>query len=69
MLATDVRGLLELIVARDRDAVVEAVLDLARDEGLGAVISLLAGVQREVGRRWQDLDWSVADEHAATALA
>ena len=69
MLATDVRGLLELIVARDRDAVVEAVLDLARDEGLGAVISLLAGVQREVGRRWQDLDWSVADEHAATTLA
>jgi methanogenic corrinoid protein MtbC1 len=64
-----VHGLLELIVARDRDAVVEAALDVARDEGLDAVIALLAGVQREVGRRWQDQDWSVADEHAATALA
>jgi methanogenic corrinoid protein MtbC1 len=64
-----VHGLLELIVARDRDAVVEAALNVARDEGLDAVIALLAGVQREVGRRWQDLDWSVADEHAATALA
>lgn len=69
MAATTVHGLLELIVARDRDAVVEATLDMARDEGLDAVIALLAGVQREVGRRWQDLDWTVADEHAATALA
>lgn len=66
---TAVHRLLELIVARDRDAVVGAALDLGRDEGLGAVIALLAGVQREVGRRWQTQDWSVADEHAATALA
>lgn len=69
MAVTTVAGLLELIVARDRDAVLEAVLDVARDDGLSAVIALLAGVQREVGRRWQDQDWSVADEHAATALA
>ena len=69
MATTTVHGLLELIVARDREALVEAVVEVARDDGLGAVIALLAGVQREVGRRWQDLDWSVADEHAATALA
>ena len=69
MPATTVHELLELIVARDRDAVVDTVVDVARDDGLGAAIALLAGVQREVGRRWQDLDWSVADEHAATALA
>lgn len=69
MVVTTVHGLLDLIVARDREAVVEAVLDLARVEGLDAVISLLSGVQREVGRRWQGQDWSVADEHAATALA
>lgn len=69
MAVTTVEGLLELIVARDRDAVLQAVLDVARDEGLSAVIALLAGVQREVGRRWQDQDWSVADEHAATGLA
>jgi methanogenic corrinoid protein MtbC1 len=67
--ATTVHGLLERIVARDREAVVDAVIDVARVEGLGAAIALLAGVQREVGRRWQDQDWSVADEHAATALA
>lgn len=67
--ATTVHGLLDLIVARDREAVVDAVIDLARDEGLQAVIALLADVQREVGRRWQDQDWTVADEHAATALA
>ncbi|HET7722431.1 MAG TPA: cobalamin-dependent protein [Acidimicrobiales bacterium] len=69
MPAPTVHELLELIVARDRDAVVGTVIDLARHEGLDAVIALLGGVQREVGRRWQDLDWSVADEHAATALA
>jgi methanogenic corrinoid protein MtbC1 len=69
MATTTVNGLLELIVARDREALVEAVVEVAREDGLRAVIALLAGVQREVGRRWQDLDWSVADEHAATALA
>ena len=63
-----VSGLLELIVARDREAVVEAVAELGRAEGLDAVIALLADVQREVGRRWQGRNWSVADEHAATAL-
>lgn len=67
--AATVHGLLDLIVARDREAVVDAVIDLARVEGLHAVIALLADVQREVGRRWQDQDWTVADEHAATALA
>ena len=69
MAATTAHGLLELIVARDRDAVLEAVIDLAGAEGLHAVIAVLADVQREVGRRWQGQDWSVADEHAATALA
>ena len=69
MAAPTVHGLLDLIVARDREAVVEAVVDLARAEGLDPVIALLAGVQHEVGRRWQGRDWSVADEHAATALS
>jgi methanogenic corrinoid protein MtbC1 len=67
--ATTVYGLLERIVAQDREGLVEAVIDLARAEGLDVAIALLAGVQREVGRRWQDQEWSVADEHAATALA
>ena len=67
--AITVYGLLERIVAGDREALLEAVLHVARSEGLDEVIALLAGVQREVGRRWQDQEWSVADEHAATALA
>ena len=66
--ATTVHGLLELIVARDREAVLEAVADLLGAAGLDAVIAVLADVQREVGRRWQAQDWSVADEHAATGL-
>lgn len=69
MAATGVHGLLEHIVSGDREAVVEAVVSLAQAEGLDAVIALLAGVQSEVGRRWQTQDWSVADEHAATGLA
>lgn len=69
MAATTAHGLLDLIVARDREALVEVVVELARVEGLDAVIALLADVQREVGRRWQDQHWSVAEEHAATALA
>ena len=69
MAAPTAHGLLELIVARDREAVLEAVVDLGRAEGLHAVIAVLADVQREVGQRWQGQDWSVADEHAATALA
>lgn len=69
MAVATVHGLLDLIVARDREAVVETVVDLARAEGLDHVIALLAGVQYEVGRLWQGQDWSVADEHAATALS
>jgi methanogenic corrinoid protein MtbC1 len=69
VVATTAHRLLERIVAQDREAVVDAVVDLARGEGLDAVIAVLADVQREVGRRWQNEEWSVADEHAATALA
>jgi methanogenic corrinoid protein MtbC1 len=32
------------------------------------VEGVLAPVQREVGRRWEANEWSVADEHAATAV-
>jgi methanogenic corrinoid protein MtbC1 len=33
------------------------------------VIDVIAAVQRRVGQRWQDAEWSVAQEHAATAVA
>ena len=32
------------------------------------VLDVLAPAQREVGRRWEDGRWSVAQEHAATAV-
>lgn len=36
--------------------------------GASIVCTLLVPAQREVGLRWQRADWSVADEHAATAV-
>jgi methanogenic corrinoid protein MtbC1 len=59
---------LELIQARRRDQVVELVRSVARDANLAAAVALLAEVQKEVGRRWQQQEFTVADEHAATAI-
>ncbi len=59
---------LELIQAHRRDQVVELVRSVARDANLAAAVALLAEVQREVGRRWQQQEFTVADEHAATAI-
>jgi methanogenic corrinoid protein MtbC1 len=36
--------------------------------GLEWVLDLLAAAQREVGRRWQHGEWTVAGEHAATTI-
>jgi methanogenic corrinoid protein MtbC1 len=36
---------------------------------IGLVQGLLAPAQAEVGRRWEANQWSVADEHAATAIS
>jgi methanogenic corrinoid protein MtbC1 len=33
------------------------------------VLNLLGPAQAEVGRRWETNQWSVADEHAATAIS
>lgn len=60
--------ILELIQARRRDQVVELVRSVARDANLAAAVALLAEVQREVGRRWQRQEFTIADEHAATAI-
>jgi methanogenic corrinoid protein MtbC1 len=59
---------LELIRARRRDEAVDLVRSAARDEGLGAAVTLLAEVQRKVGDLWQQNELTVADEHAATAI-
>jgi methanogenic corrinoid protein MtbC1 len=64
------RELLDLaVVGRPRPAIDHA-LNLIAD-GLPAdrlIVEVLADVQREVGRLWQSNQWSVAQEHAATAV-
>jgi methanogenic corrinoid protein MtbC1 len=60
---------LELILGRRRDDAVELVRSAARDAGLAAAVKLLAQAQRAVGDLWQQNELTVADEHAATAIA
>jgi methanogenic corrinoid protein MtbC1 len=38
-------------------------------EPISVLTDVVAASQREVGRRWQRGEWSVAQEHAATAMA
>src|SRR4051794_41555605 len=49
----------------------DVVLDLyGRGHSVRAIVrSVLAPSQEEVGRRWERADWTVAQEHAATAVA
>lgn len=66
--ATTADVILDLIEARRRDQVAASVLELCRADGIDAVVSVLAAVQLEVGARWQAQRWTVADEHAASAM-
>lgn len=68
MLPPEPATIIEMIEARRRDDVAAAVRDLADTEGLDAAVALLVEVQREVGVRWQSQRWTVADEHAASAI-
>ncbi|WP_433507612.1 cobalamin B12-binding domain-containing protein [Pseudonocardia halophobica] len=54
----------------DEDTAVAVALGLV-DAGVAAreiLLGLVAGTQEEVGLRWQRGEWSVAREHAATAV-
>ncbi len=65
-----VPDLLDLLTARDTDAALALVLDLA-DRGTPVpelLTDLLGPAQIEVGRRWHRAAYNVADEHAATAI-
>jgi methanogenic corrinoid protein MtbC1 len=59
--------LVDMIARRGRDEVVDAVVAVGRRDGFDAVVALLGEVQREVGARWENRSWTIADEHAATA--
>lgn len=69
-LAEDVERLDATISRGDADGAL-GIVDGLVDEGLDPldVVDLIAAVQRRVGRRWQDAEWTVAQEHAATAVA
>ncbi len=63
-------GFVELLEQADQPAAVRLVTGLA-EQGVAPeelVLEVLAPAQREVGRRWERGDWSVAQEHAATAV-
>ncbi len=59
------------LAASDRTRVVALVQQLL-DDGVAPVTVLtdvVAAAQRAIGRRWQSGEWTVAQEHAATAMA
>ena len=63
-------GFVELLEQADQPAAVRLVTGLA-EQGVAPeelVLEVLVPAQREVGRRWERGDWSVAQEHAATGV-
>lgn len=69
-LTGDVERLDAAVAAGDVDGAVTLVEDLLAG-GLDPLdaVDVIAAVQRRVGERWQNAEWSVAQEHAATAVA
>jgi methanogenic corrinoid protein MtbC1 len=62
----------ELAVASNDTAVINALVDEMLTAGAEPVMVLtdvIAAAQREVGARWERGEWTVAQEHAATAMA
>jgi methanogenic corrinoid protein MtbC1 len=59
------------LVADDATAARALVEDLLADgvDPVTVLTDVVAHVQREVGTRWQRGEWSVAQEHAATAIS
>ncbi len=55
----------------DTDAAVTVVEGLLADgvPAIDVLVDLIAAAQRSVGMRWQRGEWSVAQEHAATAVS
>jgi methanogenic corrinoid protein MtbC1 len=66
----DVERFVDHLARRDRKAAVRQALGLleASTTVQDVVQGLLGPAQAEVGRRWEANQWSVADEHAATAI-
>lgn len=62
-------ALLDSVGALDSDRALRLVEQAAADLGTeAAVTDLLAAAQQEVGRRWEFGQWTISQEHAATAI-
>lgn len=59
------------LVKGDAAAITRLVQDMLAGgaEPVAVLTEVVAAAQREVGKRWQRGEWSVAQEHAATAMA
>jgi methanogenic corrinoid protein MtbC1 len=75
MLELDEAGVLrryeQALADGDRSKTVALVADLldSGTEPLDILIGVIAAAQRGIGERWQRGEWSVAQEHAATAMS
>jgi methanogenic corrinoid protein MtbC1 len=69
--AADVERFVECLARRDRKAAARQALGLLETGATiqELVLALLGPAQVEVGRQWEANQWSVADEHAATAIS
>src|SRR6478752_5702474 len=70
--ALDALGIYEQAVATGNRAAVTALVETMLTAGVHPVAVLtdvIAAAQRAVGARWQRGEWTVAQEHAATAMA
>lgn len=65
------RNYLDAVASRDATAV-QSLMTRLLDDGMDPVTVLtdvVAAVQRDNGERWQRGEWTIAEEHAATAMA
>ncbi|WP_243770283.1 cobalamin B12-binding domain-containing protein [Amycolatopsis acidicola] len=67
-LAREFGELVSTVDSEDAVALVERALDDGADP-MAVLVDVIAAAQRRVGFRWQRGEWSVAQEHAATAVA
>jgi methanogenic corrinoid protein MtbC1 len=67
--ALEVNDLVGALLEADRDAAVAIALTAARGGRVEDVYDAIQHAMDEVGRRWQSNELTVAQEHAATAVA
>ncbi|QEN15121.1 B12-binding domain-containing protein [Mycobacterium sp. ELW1] len=61
----------QALASRNRARATGVITELLSDgvDPVTVLTDVIAASQREVGMRWQRAEWTVADEHAATAIS